>query len=496
MTISNQRLAKTVQRVNYNRHILKPRIVHIGFGAFARAHQAFVLDALHRQQHGSDWGYWAVYLNSDYRPAIDQWAQQDFLYSVMEKNHLQQTLTLCGTLLGASDRHDGIAPIIKRLASPETEIISLTITEKGYCLDANGRLDQQLAVIQTDLQQPKTPVSAIGVIVAGLLKRQQQHMPGLTILSCDNIAANGHQCRQAIMDYAALVDNRLPKWIANHVSFPNTMVDRIVPAMSDDALATLKHDLGGVCDSQGIICEPFLQWVIEDDFVGQRPAWEHFPNVVLVDDVTPYETLKLRLLNGAHSFLAYLGYLGGYDTIAETMQNPDYRRAVKHLMADEQATTLTPVANVVIDDYIEALLTRFENPALQHRTAQIATDGSQKLPQRLLDSAAIRIRQQEAITYIALGIAAWMIYVSGCDERGLPIAVADPLAGQFKQLADNAASDSDYIDAMLAVDSVFPATLAQHRDFRQAIRHAFFTLKSHGAKQTLAQLGGHHDLSQ
>ncbi|MGY0399868.1 MAG: mannitol dehydrogenase family protein [Ostreibacterium sp.] len=479
----------SINRPNYDRTILKPRIVHIGFGAFARAHQAFVLDSLHRQGLGGDWGYWAVYLRSNNQENIQELMAQDFCYTVMTKDHSNEETTICGALLGATDRvTDGIDAVLKRLADRDTSIIALTVTEKGYCATVDGQLDVNNATIIHDLANPDEPQSSIGVIVAALAKRKAEGLEGLTVLSCDNLPHNGHRCRQVIIAFAALLDTELTDWINDKVTFPNTMVDRIVPATTAASLQLIEQALGGMKDNQGVICEPFLQWVIENNFSAEHPNWTAFPGVRFVTNVEPYEVMKLRLLNGTHSFLAYLGYLGSYETIADTMQDKHYRRAAKALMVQEQASTLLPITDFDVVDYTETLIRRFENQTLQHRTWQIAADGSQKLPQRLLQSAKQRLQQGQNISYIALGIAGWLIYVSGKDEGGQMIEVMDPYASLFFELAKQAKSECDYLEKMLAFEAVFPQDLAMQTAFREAITTAFLTLKKHGARVAVALL--------
>lgn len=484
-------LPDTIEQPNYDRSTLKPRVIHFGFGAFARAHQALVLHALHQQGKAKDWGYFAIYLNRDNQQNIAEFAKQDFLYSVMEKDHRSEKTTVCGVLLGALNRQtDGIAAIIERLAHPDTALISLTVTEKGYYLDAQGRLDTRHPSIIADLQNPTHPQTTIGVIYAGLAKRQQAGLPAVSVMSCDNIPNNGVACRNALLDYAANVDAEVAAWLRQHVTFPSTMVDRIVPAATSDSIAAVAKSLGGTSDKKSILCEPFLQWVIEDKFVGYRPDFDSYPGVQFVKDVTPYEMMKLRLLNGAHSFLAYLGYLAGYHTIAETMQNPHYRQAALNLMLTEQAKTLPAIEGINLNDYANSLITRFENPELQHQTEQIATDGSQKLPQRLLQSAQWLLNNHHSFSYIALGIAGWMAYVRGIDENNQTIHVSDPLADELQHIYRRSRHNEDYVSALLNLEEIFPAQLSQHDDFSQAITVAYSTLVTQGSKQAVANLIG------
>lgn len=489
MSLANfQSLPDAVQVPNYARDKLKPSIAHIGFGMFARAHQAFVTHQLHQMGQGEDWGYIAIFLRGDSRQKEAEFAAQDYLYSVMERGQHATQTSVCGALLqtmGVSS--DGLEAVLAQLASAQTKIIALTVTEKAYCLTAQGQLDWQHPTIKADLLKPTQPQSVIGALYAALVKRRAQGLGGLTVMSCDNIPANGARCGRALIAYAQRLDPTMADWIAQMVCFPSTMVDRIVPAPSADSLSMVAQALGRK-DSQAVVCEPFLQWVIEDNFAQGRPSWDSYSGVQFVEDVAPYEMMKLRLLNGSHSFLAYLGYLGGYEYISTTMSNPDYQQACKKLMLTEQLPSLPPISDINLHDYAQALIERFSNPEIQHRTKQIAADGSQKLPQRLLESAAYHLEHERPFPCIALGIAAWIAYVRGVDLAGKTINVEDPYAATFAQINQQASSDSDYLAQILAFDKVFPVALANNATFQQAVGEAYQSLLKFGAREAVANL--------
>ena len=295
-----------------------------------------------------------------------------------------------GTDLSAG-RQVGLAAVLAALTQPEIAIVSLTISEKGYCHHpASGRLMAEHPAIAHDIAHPAQPQSAPGLLLAALRLRRERGLPPFAVMSCDNMPANGRVTRQVLLDLAQRQDPALADWVRQEVAFPSTMVDRIVPAATPATLDEIAAALGGVRDECAIACEPFIQWVVEDNFAAGRPAWE-LAGAQLVSDVLPFEHMKLRMLNGSHSFLAYLGYLGGYRYINECMADEHYRRAALRLMLDEQAPTLS-VTGISLTDYAAQLIARFSNPALQHLTWQIAMDGSQKLPQRLLDAVRWHLR--------------------------------------------------------------------------------------------------------
>ena len=334
-----------------------------------------------------------------------------------------------------------------------------------------------------DLENPTEPHSAPGIIVEALHRRRERGLPAFTVLSCDNIPDNGHVVKNAVLGMAQKRSEDLAGWIDNHVSFPGTMVDRIVPAATDASLTEVAQELG-VEDPCAISCEPFIQWVVEDNFVAGRPEWE-VAGVQMVQDVLPWEQMKLRMLNGSHSFLAYLGYLVGYAHINECMDDEAFRQAARRLMLDEQAPTLR-ITDVDLTAYADSLLDRFANPALQHRTWQIAMDGSQKLPQRMLDGIRIHLERQSAWPLLALGVAGWIRYVSGTDEQGNTIDVRDPLSDKIRAKVE-ASNDANRVNALLTLSEVFGHDLAQNHVFVEAVNQAYQRIARLGARQAVIE---------
>ncbi len=480
-TIASCTLPANVQLPQYDRQQLRSRIVHFGFGAFHRAHQALLTNRV-LNQHGGDWGICEISLFSGDQ-LMSQLRQQDHLFTVMEKSAAGNQPIIIGAVKECLNaKLDSLAAIIEKFCEPQVAIVSLTITEKGYCIDpATGHLDLTQPRIVHDLQSPDEPHSAPGILVEALHRRRERGLPAFTVLSCDNIPDNGHVVKNAVLDMAAKRDPQLASWIAEHVSFPGTMVDRIVPAATDASLAEITRELG-VEDPCAISCEPFIQWVIEDNFVAGRPDWGSV-GAQLVDDVLPWEEMKLRMLNGSHSFLAYLGYLAGYAHISDCMQDASYRRAARHLMMAEQAPTLR-ISGVDLGAYADSLIARFSNPALQHRTWQIAMDGSQKLPQRLLDGIRIHLKQGSRWPLLALGVAAWMRYVSGVDDMGNAIDIRDPLAEKIRAIVETS-HDENRVAALLTLQEIFGSDLPANPQFVQAVEEAWQSLVREGARQAV-----------
>ncbi|MEE9653579.1 mannitol dehydrogenase family protein [Kluyvera ascorbata] len=481
--MQNKLLTAKATLPTYDRSKLVPRIVHLGFGAFHRAHQAVYADIL-AAEHGSDWGYTEVNLIGGEQQIADL-NHQDNLYTVAEMSADAWTARVVGVVKEALHAQvDGLETVLAKMCEPQVAIVSLTITEKGYCHSpATGQLMLDHPFIVADLQNPHQPKSAPGVIVEALARRKAAGLPAFSVMSCDNMPENGHVMRNVVCAYARAVDAGLADWIESHVTFPSTMVDRIVPAVTPETLDKIEQ-LTGVRDPAGVACEPFRQWVIEDNFVAGRPEWEK-AGAELVSDVIPFEEMKLRMLNGSHSFLAYLGYLAGYQHINDCMGDENYRRAAHDLMLKEQAPTLK-VQNVDLARYADLLIERYTNPALRHRTWQIAMDGSQKLPQRMLDSVRWHLADNSSFALLALGVAGWMRYVGGVDEQGNAIEVCDPLLPVIQAAVQQSEEGESRVKALLAIEAIFGKDLPQEGRFVDLVTSAYLSLLNKGAKATVA----------
>src|SRR5476649_1468307 len=485
-TIVTESLPAGVQLPKYDRSLVKSRIVHLGFGAFHRAHQALLTDRVLNQQ-GGDWGFCEISLFGD--PSLIQSLQrQDHLFTVLEKGAEGNQAIVVGSVHESMHGSvDGLQAIIEKMAEPQVAIVSLTVTEKGYCIEpGSGELDLNHPQIQQDLTGEHAPSTAPGVLVEALRIRHQRGLPGFTVLSCDNIPENGHVVKKAILGMATARSVELAEWISSNVTFPSTMVDRIVPAATEDTLQEITTALGGVADPCGIACEPFIQWVVEDNFVAGRPAWEE-AGAQLVVDVLPYEEMKLRMLNGSHSFLAYLGYLAGYQYIDQCMLDDNYAQAARQLMIGEQAPTLH-TTGVDLSAYAQSLLARYRNTGLKHRTWQIAMDGTLKLPQRMLDSIRVHLAQGTGYPLLALGVAGWMRYVGGVDDNGDKIDISDPLAAQLAELVRSSAEGRPRVEALLTLHHVFGQDLPANPLFVSRVVEAYALLQQQGAKAAVSQV--------
>nr|WP_253949148.1 mannitol dehydrogenase family protein [Mangrovicoccus sp. HB161399] len=448
---------------------MKPRILHLGFGAFARAHpMVYLSEGLAKA--GGDWGVVVARLNSG-RAAMDELDEAGHRYHVAEADGEGVTLREIGVVTGTlHPARDGVAAIPALIATEAMSVILLTITEKGYCARSGG-LDRGNAGIVADLAAPEAPGTAIGVIVEGLARRRAAGHGGLTVLSCDNQPENGHLTRAVILQFAEARDPALAAWIAETCTFPCSMVDRIVPAMTEESHALLE-DMLGRPDPNGIVCEPFRQWVIEDAFAADRPPFAE-GGAELVEDVRPFEEMKLRMLNGSHTMLACRGQIAGHVTVDNCMGDAALRGKARSLMLEEQAPTLSVPESVDLAAYAEALLTRFANPRLRHRLDQIASDTSQKMPQRLFAPALVHLQKDEDWPVTAEGIAAWIRLL--CDGRGS----ADPR----KEELDAAAKEADPVAAVLALPGLVPAELAAQPGFLPGVKAAFAALPETAAAE-------------
>jgi fructuronate reductase len=462
-------------------------IVHLGLGAFYRAHGAiYVAEAMARS--GGAWGIVGVSLVS---PAQrDRLAPQDFAYTALELGPGYEKPQVIDVIQDVLVAREDPGAVVDAMADAAVRIVTLTVTEKGYCHEpSTGRLNVEHPDIVHDLANPEAPRSAPGVLVAALARRKAAGIAPFTVLTCDNLPENGKVVRAAVIELARLRDPGLADWIAAKGAFPSTMVDRIVPATKEEDIERLAA-LTGVLDLSPVMHEPFRQWVVEDRFVGGERPDLGAVGVQLVEDVTPFEMMKLRCLNGTHSALAYLGYLAGHETISETVADPAFAAFVRHLWRDEIVPTVPAPPGVDLGAYTEALFQRYANPAIRHRTWQIAMDGSQKLPQRLLGTIADARAAGRVTPGLALAVAAWMRYVGGVDEKGATIDVRDPLAERLKALSDGAGSPEAKVAALLGVREIFPEALAGDSGFRTAVTEAYRLLVSDGARGAVARLAG------
>lgn len=470
-------LPASIAAPRYDRHSLRAGIVHLGTGAFHRAHQAWYTERA-LNQTGGDWGIVGASLRS---PDIrDRLQPQDGLYSLVARdgNHVQAQII--GAIQQVIVGPENPQALLDWLSHPDIRIITLTITEKGYCCNAsNGSLDLEHPDIRRDIETfPSAPVTAIGYLAASLSRRCQTKAGGVTLLSCDNLSHNGKILQRAINDLVAAAEPSLLPWIEAHITFPCSMVDRIVPATTAEDLSAWEQQLG--CrDEAAVFTEPFSQWVVENDFARGAPAWEA-AGVLLTDDVTPFETLKLRLLNGSHSLIAYLGYLAGYDYVHQVMADPQLAQLIREYMDHQAQPSLAIPSGFDIESYKNDLCRRFGNAALRHKTYQIAQDGSRKIPQRWL--AAVNSLQENNIGtgLLALGVAAWIRYLQGRRDNGETFVVDDPLVNRLQQSLEH----DNKVESIFEISEIFGDLNVRNPDFLVQVQQMLQQLTAIGVKQT------------
>lgn len=457
-------------------------IVHLGIGAFFRAHGAiYIAEAM--KKSGGDWGVLGVSLK---RPVQrDLLEPQGFAYTAVEMGPSQKTAQVISVLQDILVAPEAPEKVLAAMADPNVKIVSLTVTEKGYCHEpSTGALNGAHPDIVADLADASAPASAIGFIVRALSLRRDAGIVPFTVMSCDNLPENGKVLRGVVLELASLINPELATWIASEGAFPSTMVDRIVPATKPEDIDMLGK-LNGTYDASPVMHEPFRQWVIEDNFVNNDRPDLGAVGAQMVSDVAPFEDMKLRCLNGTHSALAYLGYLAGFETISETVANPDFAAFATHLWNVEIIPGLAPPDGEDLPRYARALLERYRNPGLQHRTWQIAMDGSQKLPQRLLGTISDNLAAGRKSDGLILAVAGWMRYVSAVDEKGHGIDVRDPFSAQLKAIHGGSQTVASLIDTLLAVEGIFPANLARNQDFRAGLVAAYERLNKVGSLESV-----------
>lgn len=450
---------------------LQTGFVHFGPGAFHRAHQADYIDRL--LHHDNRWGIAAVSLRT--AGTIDALRRQRGLYTlaILDSETSFRTIAAHNRFLGPSDAK----AIKQQLADPAIAVVSSTVTEKGYCLAGDGTLDHNHPDIVRDLAQPEQPVSLIGWLVLGLRDRRASGARPFTPLCCDNMAANGKKLRAAVISFAGQCDPELARWIEGEVRFPDTMVDSITPA-TDERLRELVRASTGFDDAVPVSREAYAEWVIQDALPHDFPDLAS-AGATVTGDVGAWEKAKLRILNGSHSTLAYLGLLLGHDTVADAMEDPALSGFVRRLASEDILPSLEP-SPLDLDAYVEETLQRFRNPAIHHRLAQIAWDGSQKLPYRLLDTILDARMNGRPIDRLAIPVAAWLLFV----ERQARSAgeLVDPLAAQLKA----AAIADDPVGALLQLRQVFPDRLAADSAFRDSIERAFARMRTSGVRAVIS----------
>ena len=473
-------LPPTLHRPGFDPAAITPGIVHLGLGGFHRAHMARYTHALMEQEPTArEWGILGAGLLPQDRVMRDRLAPQDNLYTLLERDGTTEHATVIGSLAGIIFAGDDSASLLDAIERPAIRIVSLTVTENGYCLNrATKRLDTQHPLIQADLARPTRPRSAIGIVTEALRRRRDTGTPPFTAMSCDNIQHNGQVLRAAVVALATLRDPALAAWIEAHVRFPSSMVDRITP-VTTDADRAWTAETYGIADQWPVVCEAFTQWVLEDDFPTGRPAWDRV-GCQFVPDVAPYEAMKLRLLNASHLAVAGLGRLMGYAYIHEAMADPVLRRYMAALMDRETGPTLPEIPGIDLAGYKQTLIARFANPAIKDTTERVNTDAPLNI---LVDPIRARLLSSGSIDLLALALAAWLRRVRGVDEEGAAIDVRHPLAAELREKAEQGGPDPR---PLLGITSLF-GDFAGNQALTNPTSYWLAKLYENGSRLTLAE---------
>ncbi|MGB3761631.1 MAG: mannitol dehydrogenase family protein [Ornithinimicrobium sp.] len=468
----------------YDRSAVTRGIVHFGVGGFHRAHEAMYTDRLMEAGKGQDWGICGVGVLPHDRKIVETLNAQDGLYTLVIKHpDGERESRVIGSIIEMLFAPDDPAAVLEAMADPATRIVSLTITEGGYLVNqVTGEFDAKDESIQSDLKGDAPPTTAFGFIVEALRMRREAGVDPFTVMSCDNLPGNGDTARTMITAFARLKDPDLADWMTEHVPFPNCMVDRITPVTSPEDIEALAESTG-VEDEWPVVCEPFTQWVLEDDFVSDRPAWEEV-DAQLVDDVVPFELMKLRLLNASHQALCYLGVLDGYTYAHEVCQDELFVEFLLGYMEHEGSATLPHVPDTDLDEYRHTLIERFANPEVRDTLARLCAESSDRIPKWLVPVIQHNLEHDGPIDHSALIVASWARYAEGKDEQGNPIKVVDRIKDRV--MAAAAKQDEDPI-AFLRDPDLF-GNLAENERFTHAYQEHLAVLHSDGARASLERL--------
>jgi mannitol 2-dehydrogenase len=468
----------------YDRDLVTPGVVHFGVGGFHRAHQAMYLDRLMNEGQALDWGICGVGVMPADRKMKEVMDAQDGLYTLVLK-HSDGTYEprVIGSIVAYLFAPDDPEAVIETMAAPSIRIVSLTVTEGGYNIsDVTGEFDQANPDVVGDLEPGAVPRTTFGLITEALRRRRERGLMPFTVMSCDNLQGNGHLARRAFTTFARLRDPDLGDWVEREVSFPNCMVDRITPVTTDADRAEVTERFG-IEDQWPVVCEPFTQWVLEDAFTAGRPPYEGV-GVQVVDDVEPYELMKLRLLNAGHQALCYFGYLCGYRFVHQAAQDPLFQAFLLGYMDTEATPTLPPVPGVDLGEYKRTLIARFSNPQVRDTIARLCAESSDRIPKWLLPVIRLQLETGGEISRSAAVVASWARYAEGADEQGEPIEVVDRLASRLVPLARRQRADPG---VFIANRQLFGDLAADER-FRTGFLSALASLHSCGARATLESL--------
>ena len=469
---------------SYDRSQVKVGIVHFGVGGFHRAHQAMYIDQLMEQGKALDWGICGVGVMPGDLKMKEAMEAQDCLYTLVEKapdgSWDPRAIGSIVQYLYAPDDPDAV---IEKMADPATRIVSLTITEGGYNFHpVTGKFDDTNPAVQADLAPGAVPATTFGLITEALVRRRSRDIDPFTVMSCDNIQGNGHMAQEVFTAFARLRDPELGEWVASNVRFPNSMVDRITPVTTDEDRAQVRERFA-IEDAWPVVCEPFTQWALEDNFSAGRPPLEEV-GVQVVADVVPYELMKLRLLNASHQAMCYFGYLAGYRLVHEVAQDPLFANFLLDYMNIEATPTLAPVPGIDLDAYKQQLIERFSNAGVRDTVARLCARSSERIPTWLVPVIRENVAAGRDVTLSAAVVASWARYAEGVDEQGEPIEIDDQLAETVRRLA--AQQQQDRL-AFVKNQELF-GDLANEQPFTEPYLKTLDSLHSHGARATLEAL--------
>jgi mannitol 2-dehydrogenase len=468
----------------YSREGLVAGIVHFGLGGFHRSHQAMVVDTLLASGEARDFAICGIGVLPQDRRMAEVMAAQDHLYTLVLK-HADGTreARVIGSIVDYVFAPDDPDAAIERMTGPEVRIVSLTVTEGGYNFDqGTGEFVASDPDVEHDIADPTHPRTFFGLVVEALKRRRDRGLEAFTVMSCDNIQGNGHIAKAMFTAFAELGDPGFAAWMAEHVHFPNSMVDRITP-VTTDADREEVVDRFGIADGWPVVAEPYFQWVLEDDFGLGRPPYEQ-AGVQIVSDVEPYELMKLRLLNISHQAMTYFGYLKGHRYAHEASTDPDIVALLRGFMDDEATPTLKPVPGIDLERYKATLIERFSNPEVRDTLARLCAESSDRIPKWLLPVVRENLRRGGQVRLSAAICASWARYAEGVDEQGEPIAVVDRLAARLVPLAQQQRDDRT---VFLRNTALF-GDLAQQERFADAYVEALDSLIDRGSAATLAAL--------
>lgn len=476
-------LDASVQVPQYDRREVGQGIVHIGVGGFHRAHQTVYTEDLFNKGQNLEWGFCGIGLLPHDSRMRDVLLAQDCLYTLVERGIEGDRARVVGSIVDYLFAPDDREAVLRKMAAPETKIVSLTITEGGYYIDSgSGEFDAQHPDIQHDLAHPHQPRCSFGFLLESLERRRQRGQAPFTLMSCDNIQGNGDTLKKMLLAFAELRDPTLANWMKSHCLFPNSMVDRITPATTDEHRQLVRQKFG-IDDGWPVMTERFKQWVIEDRFVQSRPVWENV-GAQITGDVLPYEKMKLRLLNASHQALCYIGLLLGYEFVHQTMEDEAIRALVQRLMDREVTPVLSAVPGIDLEQYKATLIERFANPAICDQLSRIGIYGSSGIPKFLLPSIQVQLKRGGPIEMLSFTVACWFRYLNGRDEQGREMPMKDPMAPRLRAIAQAAGKDPA---PLLALRDIFSEDLANAPEFVRLVRGFLNSFYERGARATLAE---------